>query len=95
MAGFSISHDELPFRKHFSHADDGQTTRPATSSGIIAKAIMFDPKDIPIVDFFPIAGKVVDVPNEVRKGLSTEQGYLLKGYLTVQVGHDSSCHFKF
>ena len=39
--------------------------------------------------FFLIAGKVVDVLNEVHKGLSTDQGYLLKACLTVQVGHDS------
>ena len=51
---------------------------------------MFYPKDIPVVDFFPIAGKIVDGPDEVHKDLSTDQGYLLKECLTVQVGRDSS-----
>ena len=45
--------------------------------------------------FFLITGKVVDVSNEVRKGLSTDQGYLLKACLTVQVGHDSSQYTLF
>ena len=62
--------NELPFRKYFSHVDDGQMTGPATLSGVIAKAIMFDTKDILIVEFFPMAGKVVDAPNEVRMSTS-------------------------
>ena len=60
---------------------------------------MFDPNDIPVVDFFPIAGKVVDVPDEVHKDFSTDQGYLpnalLKECLTVQVGRDSSQYIPF
>jgi hypothetical protein len=87
--------NELPFRKYFSDVDGGQMTGPATSSGVIAKAIMFDPKDIPIVDFLPIAGQVVDVPDEVRKDLSTDQLYFMKACLTVQVGHDSSQYTPF
>ena len=47
--------NQLPFRKYFSHIDDGLMTGPITSSGVIAKVIMFYPKGIPIVDFFPIA----------------------------------------
>ena len=58
---------------------------------------MFYPKDIPIVDFFPIARNVVDVPKEVHKDLSTDQGYLpdtlLKECLTVQVGRDIKQYF--
>ena len=92
---YELHINELPFRKYFSHVDGGQMIGPATSSGVIAKAIMFDPKDIPIVDFVPIAGQVVDVPDEVRKDLSTDQEYFLKACLTVQVGRDSSQYTPF
>ena len=60
---------------------------------------MFDPKDISSVNFFPIAGKVVDVPDEVHKDLSTDQGYLpntlLKHCLIVQARRDSSQYMLF
>ena len=87
--------NELPFRKYFSDIDGGQITGPATSSGEIAKAILFDPKDIPIVDFVPIAGQVVDVPDEVRIDLSTDQLYFLKACIAVQVGRYSSEYTQF
>ena len=87
--------NDLPFRKYSLQVDGKQMTGPAMSSGVIAKAIMFNPKDIPIVDFFPIAGKFVDAPGDVYKDLSTDQGYLLKACLTVQVRCDLHQYMPF
>ena len=80
---------------HMMMIDGGRKTGPATSFDVIAKAIMLDPKDIPTVDFFPIAGNVVDITDEAHKDLSTDQGYLLIARLTVQVENDSSQYTPF
>ena len=90
---------KLPFRKYFFHVDCVQTTGPARSSGVIVKVILFNPKVILIVDFFPTAEKVVDVSDMVHKDLSTDQRYLLKALqkecLIVLLERDSSQYTLF
>lgn len=87
--------NELPFRKYFSDVDGGQTTGPATSSGVIARQLNFNPKDIPLADFVPVPGQVVDVPSQVSEDLSTDQVYFLRACLTVQVGYAASPYTTF
>ena len=79
--------NELPFRKYFSVVDGGRSTGPATSTGKIDIALDFDPKDLDIVNFKHIPGKVEDVSVDVKKDLSSDQIYLLKACLAVQQGY--------
>jgi hypothetical protein len=79
--------NELPLRKYISATDGGFTTGPSSSTGAIMSALDFDPKDLPIVKFKAIAGKVVEVSDEVKKDLSTDQSYLLKACLALQQGY--------
>ena len=53
--------------------------------------MMFNTKDILIVDFFLIAGKVVDVPDEVHISAQIKNIFS-KNALTMQVGRDSSLY---
>ena len=78
--------NELPFRKYVSMVEGGFTTGPSTSTGVITSVLNFDPTDLPIVNFLPIAGRVSDVSEEVKKDLSTDQMYLLRACLAVQQG---------
>ena len=87
--------NELPFRKYMSVVDGGCTTGPSSSTGEVSMALNFDPKDLPIVNFKPIEGKVIDVSNDVMTNLSTDQIYLLKACLTVQQGYTASEHINF
>lgn len=76
--------NELPFRKYLSVLDDGCTTGPSTSTGEISSALIFDPEDLPLAEFQPISGKVLDVPDSVKKDLSSDQKYFLEACLAVQ-----------
>lgn len=87
--------NELPFRKFFATVDGGRTTGPSTSTGVIASALNYDPKDIPIANFLPIHGNVVDVADIVKRDLSTDQLYFLKACLAVQLGPQSSSDIPF
>ena len=75
--------------------DSRCTTGPSSSTGEVSMALHFDPKDLPIVNFKPIDGKVIDVSDDVMLDLSTDQIYLLKACLTVQQGYAVSEHISF
>ena len=79
--------NELPFRKYISAIDGGFTRGPTSSTGAIMSALDFDPKDLPIAKFKAIPGKVVEVIDEVKNDLSTDQIYLLRACLAVQQGY--------
>lgn len=49
-----------------SVVDGGCTTGPSSSSGEVSMALNFDPKDLPIVKFKPVDGKVIDVSDDGR-----------------------------
>lgn len=87
--------NELPFRKYISVIDGGFTTGPTSSTGAIMSALEFDPKDLPIAQFNAIPGKVIDVIDEVKKDLSTDQIYLLRACLAVQQGYEDKDEIKF
>lgn len=78
--------NELPFRKYLSLLDGGCTTGPSTSTGEITSALIFDPEDLPLAEFQPIPGKVLDVSDSVKNDLSTDQKYFLEACLAVQGG---------
>lgn len=82
--------NELPFRKYISAIDGGCTRGPSSSSGAIMSALDFDPKDLPIAKFKAIPGKVLEVNDEVKNDLSTDQIYLLRACLAVQQGYADS-----
>ena len=82
--------NELPLRKYISFVDGGRTTDSSTSTGEIASALNFDPKDLPIVEFRPVQGKVVDVPDNAKKDLRADQKYFLRASLAVQEGISST-----
>ena len=82
--------NELPFRKYFSTLDGATTTGPSSSSGVIASLLDYDPKDLPIANFLPVSGKVLDVDENIKKDLSWDQLYFLKACLAVQAGRESS-----
>ena len=67
--------------------DGGLTRGPNSYTGPVMNALQYDPKDMPISNFKAIAGKVVEVREEVKKDLSTDQSYLLKACLAVQHGY--------
>ena len=87
--------NELPFRKFFSVVDRGQTTGPKSSTGEIASALNFDPKDKPIAAFLPVPGKVIDISEDVKKDLSTDQLYFLRACLAVEAGYQASQDIPF
>jgi hypothetical protein len=87
--------NELPLRKYMSVVEGGCTTGPSSSSGEISMALQFDPKDLPILNFKAIDGKVNDVSDNVKTDLSTDQIYLLKACLAVQQGYTASEHISF
>jgi hypothetical protein len=78
--------NELPFRKYVSVVDGGCTTGPSTSTGEVTNALVFDPEDLPLAEFLPIPGKVLDVPDSIKDDLSSDQKYLLQACLAVQGG---------
>ena len=82
--------NELPFCKYISAIDGGCTRGSSSSSGAIMSALDFDPKDLPIAKFKAIAGKVLEVNDEVKNDLSTDQIYLLRACLAVQQGYADS-----
>ena len=82
--------NELPLWKYISFIDDGHTTGTSMSTGEIASALNFDPKDLPTVEFRPVQGKLVGVPDNVKKDLSADQKYLLRASLAVQEGISST-----
>ena len=49
-------------------------------------ALDFDPKDLSISKFKAMLGKVVEINDEVKNNLSTDQKYRLRAYLAVQQG---------
>lgn len=83
--------NELPLRKLFSVVD-GKTTGPSSHEGPITKLLSFDPQTKPIINFQPIPGSVVDVPETVTKDLSSDQLYLLKICLLIQQGVQNADH---
>jgi hypothetical protein len=87
--------NELPLRKYMSVVDGGCSTGPSSSSGEVSMALNFDPKDLPIVNFKAIDGKVNDISDDVMTDLSTDQIYLLKACLAVQQGYTASEHISF
>lgn len=86
--------NELPLRQLFSVVD-GKTTGPKSNEGPISKALLFDPQDKPIINFAPIPGYVVTVPEPVAKDFSSDQLYLLRICLLVQQGIHSECNITF
>ena len=57
---------------------------------LLAKQLNFDPKALPIVKFAHLSGKVADIPHDIACDLSTDQKYLLRICLRIQVGHSST-----
>ena len=55
-----------------SVVDGGCTTSPSSSTGEISVSLDFDPKDLYIVHFKPIDGKVFEVSDDVLTDLSTD-----------------------
>jgi len=86
---------ELPFRRYVSVVDGGCTTGPSTSSGKVSMELNYDPMDLPIVNFKPIPGKVIDLSDDVMADLSTDQLYLLKACLAVQQGFHITEHISY
>ena len=82
--------NELPFQKYISAIDGGCTRGPSSSSGVIMSALDFDPKDLPISKFKAMLGKVVEINDELKNNLSTDQKYLLRACLAVQQGYTNS-----
>jgi hypothetical protein len=82
--------NELPFRKYFSVVDGGETKGPKTSCGEIGSVLDFDPKDKPVVAFMSLPGKVVDISENVKKELNTDQLYFLRVCLAVQKGYHNN-----
>ena len=75
--------NELPLRKYFKVLD-GETTGPKTSLGDIGKVLDFDPKDLPIVDYSVVTGKVISLPEDIISDLSSDQKYLHKACIAIQ-----------
>ena len=65
--------NELLLPKYISFVEGVCTTGPSMPTDEIASALNFDPEDLPIVEFRPVQGKVVDVPDNVKKDLSADQ----------------------
>lgn len=79
--------NELPLRRYISALDGGFTRGPSSYTGGIMSSLNFDPKDMPIAKFKPVAGKVIEVDDEFKKDLSSDQSYLLRACLAVQQGY--------
>ena len=75
-----------------SIVDSDCTTGPCTSTDVGSMELIYDSKDLCIVNFKPINENVICVSNEVMVDLSTDQLYLLKACLAVQQGFTSSTH---
>ena len=78
--------NELPLRKYISAIDGGRIKGPSGYSGEIMSSLNFDPKDLPIAKFKAVPGEVVEVDDDVKKDLSSDQVYLLSACLAVQHG---------
>lgn len=87
--------NELPFRRFLTNIECATSTGPSTSTGVISSSLQYDPKDLPIINFTPISGKVKDVDDIVQKDLSTDQLYFLRACLAVQSGRQASSYIKF
>jgi len=64
--------NELPLKKYMSDVDGGCTTGPSRSSGEVTMALNFDPKDLRIVNFKAIDGKVNDLSDDVMTDLPSK-----------------------
>ena len=64
--------DKLPFRKYVSVVDGECTTGPSSSTGENSGSLDYDHKNLSIVNFKPIDGKVFEVSDDVMADLSTD-----------------------
>ena len=85
----------LSFRKYMYVIDDWCVTVPSTSTGVVSMELIYDLKDLCIVNFKPIDGIIIYVSNEEMADLSTDQLYILKTCLSVQQSFTSSTHIPF
>ena len=79
LIGFTLHHNELPFRIIFKKVD-GSTKCPNKFSGPIGKLISIGFHLNPQVKFTKVDSpmKILNIPNEVIKDLSHDQRLLLK-----------------
>ncbi|ESO12697.1 hypothetical protein HELRODRAFT_159281 [Helobdella robusta] len=87
--------NELPFKRFLPGMDFARTAGPSTSTGTISSALEYDPNELPVVNYFPITGKVTDCDEAVKKDLSTDQLYFLKACLAVERGRQASTDIDF
>lgn len=76
--------NELPLRHLFHHLD-GETSRPRGFAVPIGKQVETCEK-LPLVAFKPIKGNLPVIPEDIVKGLSADQKYLLKMYRAISCG---------
>jgi len=87
--------NELPFRKYFNVIDEAETTGPKTSRGSIADELNFDPRNILLVNFHSMPGKVEEVTDEVASNFTSDQLYFLRACLAVQSGSCDCQYLQF
>lgn len=79
--------NELPFRKYISVVSEGRTTGPSSSTSELTSKLDFDPMSLPLSEFAPVAGRVINCSDQVKRDLSWDQLYLLRACLAVQTGY--------
>lgn len=77
--------NELPFRDIFRSLD-GETSGPVGFKGEIGRRLMYNVRDLPLIEFESVQGYSMSVPEDVRKTLSKDQAYLLRATEVVQLG---------